>query len=163
LSVVEGGVTKARDHAGVIAPPPLLALGALAIGIVTEQALGGPWLAFPDWTRGVSAALGAAALALALGAVRELRRFRTAVEPWRPTTAIVSTGVYRLTRNPIYLGFVLLYAGVAIWAESLLAIALLAPLLIVLDVGVIRREERYLSAKFGAAYDDYRARVRRWI
>lgn len=156
-------MTEARDNAGVIAPPPLLVLGALAAGVLTERALGGPWLAFPEWTRLVSAVLGAAALTLALGAVRELRRFGTAFEPWRPTTAIVNTGVYKLTRNPIYLGFALLHAGLALWAESILTLALLAPLLAVLDVGVIRREERYLSAKFGAAYDDYRASVRRWI
>jgi protein-S-isoprenylcysteine O-methyltransferase Ste14 len=72
-------------------------------------------------------------------------------------------GLYRFSRNPIYLGFAITYAGLAIAMDSVLVLLLLVPCLIVVDRFVIQREERYLSAKFGADYDAYRARVRRWL
>jgi protein-S-isoprenylcysteine O-methyltransferase Ste14 len=91
------------------------------------------------------------------------RRRATAVQPWKPSTALVGGGPYGFTRNPIYVGFALVYVGVAVLSRSWTMLALLAPCLILTDRGVIAREERYLSAKFGADYDAYRARVRRWL
>lgn len=156
-------MTETRKTAGVIAPPPLLFAAPLALAVLGERALGGPWIGFPDWAHVVSVALVVAALALALGAIVALRRAQTAVEPWKPTSALVTDGVYRFTRNPIYLGFALVYVGVALWYASALALALLLPLLALVELGVIRREERYLDGLFGEAYLAYRARTRRWI
>jgi protein-S-isoprenylcysteine O-methyltransferase Ste14 len=87
----------------------------------------------------------------------------TAVEPWKPTTAIVTTGPYRLTRNPAYLGMALTYVGIALLAGALWALVPLPFVLIVIDRAVIAREERYLERKFGRQYLDYKAGVRRWI
>jgi protein-S-isoprenylcysteine O-methyltransferase Ste14 len=76
---------------------------------------------------------------------------------------VVSAGPYRFTRNPIYIGMVLGIVGVGLAAGSAWTMLMALPFVVVIDRGVIAREERYLSAKFGATYDTYRARVRRWI
>jgi protein-S-isoprenylcysteine O-methyltransferase Ste14 len=102
-------------------------------------------------------------LAVELWAIGAFRRRRTAVQPWKPSTALVADGPYRFSRNPIYLGFAVTHLGLALALNSWLALALLIPCLVVVDRGVIAREERYLAAKFGAPYDVYRARVRRWL
>ena len=86
----------------------------------------------------------------------------TNVRPDQPTLAIVTDGPFRFTRNPLYLATTGLYVAIALVVYSL-ALVLLAPMLVVLDWGVIRREERYLEAKFGEPYRVYRARVRRWL
>jgi protein-S-isoprenylcysteine O-methyltransferase Ste14 len=85
------------------------------------------------------------------------------VPTWMPTTALVTGGPYRISRNPIYLALTLVYLGLALAWGSLWPVVLLAPLLIVMRYGVIGREERYLEARFGDAYRAYRAAVRRWI
>ena len=99
-------------------------------------------------------------LILALG---RFRRAGTAVEPWRTSTALVTNGVYRFTRNPMYLAMALLYLGAALAADSVLALVLLPPLLVLVRVGVISREERYLERRFGDEYRRYRSSVRRWL
>ena len=76
---------------------------------------------------------------------------------------IVTEGVYRWTRNPMYLGMALIYLGFALLLDSLVALILIFPLVFVIQKEVIEREERYMEAKFGDAYRDYKARVRRWI
>ena len=87
----------------------------------------------------------------------------TAVEPWKPTTAIVTTGPYRFTRNPAYLGMALTYVGIALLSSALWVLVPLPFVLAVIDRGVIEREERYLVAKFGEEYLGYKRTVRRWI
>ena len=94
------------------------------------------------------------------------RRFVAAgtnIPPNLPTTALVVDGVYGRTRNPLYLGSTLVYLGLSVAAGSLWAIMLVVPLLWVINVGVIAREESYLERKFGDAYRAYKARVRRWV
>jgi protein-S-isoprenylcysteine O-methyltransferase Ste14 len=152
------------DTPGVIAPPPLLFFGALALGAAVDFWLLRVPTGLPAWLRYVlGAVLGAAAAGLAVGALARFRRSGTAVEPWRPSTSLVTDGVYRFSRNPIYLGMALLYVGSALAVDSGVALALLLPLLALVQVGVIRREERYLEGKFGDAYRRYRASVRRWL
>jgi protein-S-isoprenylcysteine O-methyltransferase Ste14 len=75
----------------------------------------------------------------------------------------VTSGPYRLSRNPGYLGLALVYAGIAILSGALWALATLGPTLIVVDRGVILPEERYLSRRFGEEYSCYRRRTRRWL
>ncbi|HEV7253159.1 MAG TPA: isoprenylcysteine carboxylmethyltransferase family protein [Mesorhizobium sp.] len=160
--MAHSSLSASRDHAHVIAPPPLIFAAFLAAGAVAGSYVG--------WGIGLSSALrqvagfgllvaGTVFLALALGL---FRRAQTCPEPWQPTTAIVSTGIYGITRNPMYVGMALAYAGVALLAHSLMALLLLPFALAVIHFGVIRREERYLEAKFGDEYRGYAARVRRW-
>jgi hypothetical protein len=75
----------------------------------------------------------------------------------------VTTGPFRWSRNPLYLANLIIYVGTTLVVDALWPFVLLVPLIALLEWGVIRREERYLSRKFGAPYDAYRARVRRWL
>jgi protein-S-isoprenylcysteine O-methyltransferase Ste14 len=103
------------------------------------------------------------ALVIIFGAAGRFRAAGTNIPPSLPTTALVTDGIYTRTRNPFYLGSTLVYCGLAVAAGSLWAIVLLVPLLWVINVGVIAREERYLERRFGEAYRTYKGRVRRWV
>lgn len=151
-----------RDSAGVVAPPPLIYLGGLAVGFALEALL--PGSSVPDavqWILG--GVLLVAGLALLGSFNTAFHRKGTAVEPWKPTTAIVTTGPYRLTRNPAYLGMALVYIGIALLADALWVLVPLPVVLLIIDRAVIAREERYLERKFGQEYLDYKGRARRWI
>jgi protein-S-isoprenylcysteine O-methyltransferase Ste14 len=150
------------DTAGVRVPPPLIYLAGLAVGFGLEGLL--PGSSVPgviQWVLG--GVLVVAGVALLASFNSAFARKGTAVEPWKPTTAIVTTGPYRLTRNPAYLGMALVYAGVALMSDALWVLAPLPVVLALVDRGVIAREERYLERKFGQEYVDYKARVRRWV
>src|SRR6266852_6191770 len=147
------GGSGAPDVAGVIVLPPLIFLGFLAAAAVLEAVVPLPLLAAHAAGGFVMIAMGA-------------RRFLAAgtnIPPTLPTTALVVDGIYRRTRNPFYLGTTLVYLGLGVAAGSLWAIGLVVPLMWVINVGVVAREERYLERKFGDAYRAYKARVRRWI
>jgi protein-S-isoprenylcysteine O-methyltransferase Ste14 len=159
------GGSGAPDVAGVIALPPLIYLGFLAAATVLEVVVPSPLLtthgALLRYLAGAALAVGGFVM-IAMGS----RRFQAAgtnIPPTLPTTALVVDGIYRRTRNPIYLGTTLVYLGLGVTAGSPWAIALLVPLIWVINVGVVAREERYLERKFGDAYLTYKARVRRWI
>lgn len=151
------------DSPDVIAWPPLLYAGTLALGILLHLAV--PVRPLPPgparWAAGGLLAL----LSLALGAwgERTMQRAGTNVNPMRPTTRIVTGGPFRFSRNPLYLSVTGLYLAVALLVNALWPLVLLVPLMIVVQQGVVKREERYLEAKFGEEYRAYRARVRRWL
>jgi protein-S-isoprenylcysteine O-methyltransferase Ste14 len=96
---------------------------------------------------------------------RALWRFRragTPAEPWKPTTALATGGIYRRTRNPMYQAFLLFVLGFAFAFTSDWIFLILPFAILLMHVAVVRREERYLAAKFGEAYRDYCARVPRY-
>jgi protein-S-isoprenylcysteine O-methyltransferase Ste14 len=101
--------------------------------------------------------------ALAALSARNFRLAGTSVVPGEPSTALVETGPYRFTRNPIYIGFVLAYFGLSIMLTSLWVLLLLIPVLMVLQRGVVEREEDYLEQQFGDGYRKYKVRVPRWL
>jgi protein-S-isoprenylcysteine O-methyltransferase Ste14 len=146
----------------VIAPPPLVYLGGLGIGFGLEALL--PSASLPDW---LTCPLGGLMLlaggGLAASFVRAFQRAGTPVKPAEPAAKLVTSGPYRLSRNPGYLGMALVYAGIAILSQALWALTMLVPTLMLIDRGVILREERYLSRKFGEEYASYRRRSRRWL
>ena len=152
------------DHSGpgVHFPPPLIFALAIALGVVLD----GNWIQWrhimhPSQFAGV--AVGFPGLLLILISLGLFRRFRTRPEPWEPSTTLIQTGIYRVSRNPMYLGMAVLSAGVALYFESIAALILLVAAIVVIDRYVIAREEDYLARRFGSEYDAYRARVRRWI
>jgi protein-S-isoprenylcysteine O-methyltransferase Ste14 len=148
----------------VIAPPPLIFGVPLAAGLAGQFLLlnGGMGLpALVRWPCGILGIL--AGLAMIGMAVERFARAGTNPEPWKPATTVVADGIYRLSRNPMYLGMALAYAGIAVLADSALTLALLVPALLIVDFGVIRREEAYLERKFGARYRSITARTRRWL
>jgi protein-S-isoprenylcysteine O-methyltransferase Ste14 len=158
------GGSGAPDVAGVIALPPLIFLGFLAAAAVLEAIVPFPVPAahvFPRFVAG--AALAAAGFVMIVMGTRRFLAAGTNVPPNLPTTALVVDGIYRRTRNPLYLGTTLVYLGLGVAAGSFWAIGLVVPLLWVINIGVIAREERYLERKFGDAYRAYKARVRRWV
>lgn len=158
-------MSAAKDHPGILIPPPLIFIGFLAAGWAAETyLLGDPALNLPDMVRRWGAVILVVLGFLLEGeAAERFRQKKTAIEPWKPSTALATTGSYRFSRNPIYLGMAVIYAGIALGLDSPLGLALLAPCLVVIDLYVIRREERYLEARFGADYLQYKARVRRWL
>src|SRR6185312_1322128 len=142
------------DSAGVRFPPPFVYLGALLLGLaaerfVTLRSFGVDW----QLLVATGALLFVAGAVMMLAAAGLFRRLGTNVPPSQPTTLIATTGPYRWTRNPMYLGMALIYAGLAIGFDGPIAFALLPLVLIAIQTQVIAREERYLEAKFG---DDYR-------
>jgi len=150
------------DKANVLLPPPLIFLAALVVGLLLQHVVPVRWLpaSWADWIGGVLVAI---AIGLALSGVLALRAARTAIDPRKPTTAIVRQGPYRFSRNPLYVALILLCVGIAALSNILWIVLLLVPAVVVQRVGVIRREEAYLDRKFGAEYRAYQARVRRWI
>jgi protein-S-isoprenylcysteine O-methyltransferase Ste14 len=154
----------APDVPGVIALPPLIFLGFLAAAAVLEAIVPFPVPVAHSLARYVAGAVLVAGgfVMIAMG-TRRFVAAGTNVPPTLPTTALVVDGIYRRTRNPLYLGLTLIYLGLGVTAGSLWAIGMVVPLLWVINVGVVQREERYLERKFGDAYRAYQARVRRWI
>ncbi len=148
----------------VVARPPVLFVGTLVAGLLSDFVVIRQHIGFSETWRfsigGIAIALGAVLLALAVGG---FARAGTGVRHAAGSSALVTTGAHAFTRNPMYLGMALVYAGLALFADSLVALVLLAPLLLVIQFGVNAREERFMEAKFGDAYRAYRKRVRPWI
>jgi protein-S-isoprenylcysteine O-methyltransferase Ste14 len=103
------------------------------------------------------------AVTIAFLAVREMSAARTPLNVRKAPTRIVSSGIFQRSRNPIYLGMVLLCAGIAFVVDSLWLLALTALLAAVLQKGMIEPEEAYLERNFGEDYLRYKTKVRRWI
>jgi protein-S-isoprenylcysteine O-methyltransferase Ste14 len=151
-----------RDNPGVIAPPPLIALATVLLGLALDWFLP-PFILrglFGFWTRLVlGGILITAAIVLAALAVRSFRQAATNVEPWRPALTLVTTGIYGLIRNPMYTAIIIFIAGLAIALGSDWMLVLLVPAALILHFGVVKREERYLEAKFGDSYRSYKQAV----
>jgi protein-S-isoprenylcysteine O-methyltransferase Ste14 len=153
------------DIAGVIAPPPLIALAAVLIGLALD------WL-LPAYViavllpRTLHIALGialiAAGAALAIAARNTFVRGGTNVNPYQPVLALVTGGVFDYVRNPMYVGLMLISAGIGVAFASDWTLVMTVVLAVVLHNGVVRREERLLEEKFGDAYRQYKARVPRY-
>ncbi len=157
-----GMTAEDKRGPGLKFPPPLLAvlMAAAAWLIDSQQPLpitsgGGLWL-------GGGIVIGLA-LTIALLALVQFLAHKTHVEPWHPTTAIIQNGLYRFSRNPIYLAFCIATVGVGLLLNSWWIVASSLPLKSLLQRLVIQREEAYLERKFGQDYLEYKRRVRRWI
>ena len=157
-------MTAEPDNAGVRFPPPFLYLGALLLGFAVEHFSGLRSFGIDWWLQvTVGVLLFIAGASLMLAAAGLFRRLGTNVPPSQPTTLVATTGPYRWTRNPMYLGMALIYAGLAIGFDGPVALALLPLVLATIQTQVIAREERYLEAKFGDDYRRYKSKVRRWL
>ncbi len=155
-------MADSHDAVGVALPAPAIFAGAFLIGLALD------WLTprgmLPHGARMVGWGLLLVGIAgIGLPALVALRRAGTSPNPRRPTTALVVTGPYRLTRHPLYLSMTIVYAGIALAVNALWAVVLLPVAMVLIDRGPMAREERYMEQKFGDAYRIYKARVRRWI
>ena len=142
--------------------PPLIYLTSIVAGLAFQ------WM----WPRPVLSGVGpgplggilvVVAILVFAGLGAAVPHCRHASTPRKPTTAIVRTGPYRFSRNPIYLAFSLLQLGVALWVNSWWLVATLAAAVALIHYVVVPREERYLEARFGAEYLHYKGSVRRWL
>ncbi len=154
--------TSTSDSPRIIAPPPLIYVGGLTIGIILHWLKPLPFvpgnLALP-----LEAIFIAVSVVLFVTALRTFAKAKTNVDPRKPTTRIVSTGPYRFSRNPIYLSMTLLSVGIALWVNTLWMLIILVPVLLIMQFGVIAREETYLTRKFGEEYLRYTSNVHRWL
>lgn len=156
---------KSRDTAGIIIWPPLLALATLLAGIGLDWLIPiGAFALVPFWPR-IALGLALAMLGglMAMRAKGVFERIGTNVEPWKPSLALATAGIYARTRNPMYVGLGLLTLGAAVAFASVWTLLLMIPAATVLHFGVVLREERYLAAKFGEEYRRYRAAVPRYF
>ena len=158
-------MTPVRDNAGVIAPPPLIALAAVVLGLALDWLLPAYVLTvlLSYWERVfIAVILIGAGAALAIPAMRGFRSAGTHVEPWKASTVLVTGGVFGRLRNPMYVGLTLLLAGLSIFLASDWMLVMTIVFMPVIHFGVVKREERYLEAKFGDAYRAYKASVPRY-
>ncbi len=154
--------TAERDRAGVIAPPPLIFLVPLLLGLALQRLR--PLPRPPRWlSRSVGWPLVLLALATNLWAATTFRRARTPLDPRKPVARLVTWGPFRFSRNPNYVAFTALYLGLALVRRALWPLLFLPLALWAVRRGVIEREERYLARRFGDEYRRYQARVPRWL
>jgi protein-S-isoprenylcysteine O-methyltransferase Ste14 len=146
-------------------PPVLVWLIAAGLAIVLGVAGGPLWTIDADLARALAPLPALSGLAIAFLGVYEFRRAATTVDPRYPERAaqLVQGGVFRLTRNPMYLGLLLLLAALVIWMRSLVAVIVLPLFVLYLGRFQIAVEERAMAKHFGAEYEAYRRRVRRWL
>ena len=156
------------DTANAVVRPPLLFLAALLLGFASDHLLplpfpvpgSGPLHAASVVAAGCLILVGVAAFGAGL---RNFTCAETPVQGNRPTRTLVTRGIHGWSRNPIYLGMFLVYAGIGLVVRSPWILLLLLPLAVTIRYGVVAREEAYLERRFGTAYRDYKARVRRWL
>jgi protein-S-isoprenylcysteine O-methyltransferase Ste14 len=153
---------SSRESAGVLAPAPIFFVIASVLGAAIE------WfrpsaLLVQTYSVAVGALLIVVSVFLVLAVLVQMSRAKTSFDAGKPTTVLITTGVFRLSRNPTYLSLALLQVGLALAFQSLWVLLLVIPAVAVTHWGVILREERYLHGKFEAEYLQYSRKVRRWL
>lgn len=156
----DGMQTKGGPNPGLLRPP-IIFLCAILMGIALKRAWPLPFM--PSALRLLGPLVTACAVVLFLLSYREFRRAGTSVQGSKRSTAIVRTGPYRFSRNPIYLAFILLVLGLSVWLNNLWLLVTLVPAAGLMAAVVIPREERFLERNFPEQYSSYKAAVRRWL
>lgn len=152
----------ATNRAGIVAPPPVMYLGVLSLGLLLEWLWPMRLLRWPLAVGVGSAILVCGVIGLA-AAIRTIWRAQTPIDPYKATTALVTDGLFRFSRNPIYVSDTLIYVGLSLALNAWWALALTPVLVLIMQVGVVAREEGYLERKFGDDYLRYKRQVRRWL
>lgn len=157
--------TPDADSPRINFPPPLAFIGTLLAGWALEGWIGYP--AIPVIPYRLLHSFGMIALVLGAAIILTAQglflRFNTDSRPWKADSNLILEGVYKWSRNPMYLGMALVYLGITMLNDSGTQLCLLPPLLFVIQKEVIEPEETYLAARFGEEYLAYKASVRRWI
>jgi protein-S-isoprenylcysteine O-methyltransferase Ste14 len=156
--------TESRDGAAVRFPPPFVPLIALGLGIAAHLWLLPLSIPLANGVRyGAAVLLLGSGTALMLSAFGLFRRTGQDAKPWESTPEIISTGIYRYTRNPMYVSMGLLQAGIGVALANGWVVLLVPVVWAVIYFIAIRHEEAYLEGKFGSVYTEYKSSVRRWI
>ena len=141
--------------------PPIVFLAAVLLGSVLNRAW--PLALVPSTLRWLGLVMVLCAVLLFVLSYREFRAAGTSVRGSERSTTIVRTGPYRFSRNPIYVSFILLVAGLTVWRNDLWLLVTLVPAVGIIAGVVIPREERFLERNFQDQYLSYKAAVRRWL
>jgi protein-S-isoprenylcysteine O-methyltransferase Ste14 len=150
------------EVSGGYTPVALIFILGLVGGIAVNLVL--PVPIWPSvWIRLVGLAPLAIGAVLFAWARSAFRRHRTSLMPWSPSTTLVQDGPYSFSRNPIYLAFCTMYLGLSLVFNSGYILVMLLVVLVLFDRTQIPREERYLEAKFGEQFTNYKGKVRRWV
>lgn len=155
---------ETRDGAAVRIPPPLIPLAAVGVGFLLAAGLGplpAPAVGGARWILG--GAISLAGVALLVAAMGPFRETGQDPKPWVASPELIARGVYRWTRNPMYLGMGVIQAGLGVLFANLWIVLLVPISWLLIWWTAIRHEEAYLERKFGDAYRGYRQRVRRWL
>lgn len=157
-------MTSTIDSKGpaVKCPPPLIFIGCLAAGFGVQQILP-VTLGLALWGKLIGTAVFSYAAVMLLLLLSRYVRAKTHIEPWKPTTTLLTSGLYAHTRNPIYLMFCLLNIGVGLYFNSLWVTLSFIPSAWLVYHVAIRKEEAYLLRKFGTRYSEYKNSTRRWL
>jgi protein-S-isoprenylcysteine O-methyltransferase Ste14 len=150
------------DNPGVIALPPVIWLVNAVISVLVHLFIRLPIMRY-SFCLVCGIALIILAPTLALWALRRMKAAGTNVHPSEPALTIVRGGPFRFTRNPMYLALCLVQVALGFFLNDWITLLFVVPLAVILHYGVILREERYLTAKFGEPYLQYKGQVRRWI
>jgi protein-S-isoprenylcysteine O-methyltransferase Ste14 len=152
------------DNAGVKVPPPFVYVAGIVLGWLVHRAWPLPIFDRPGAVRlALAVVFGLGWLVFCAPAFASFWRSHTTLIPNQPASVLVTTGIYSVTRNPMYLSLALLYLAVAMVLNSWWVVVLLPLVLLVIQRAVISREERYLARAFPHEYAEYRRRVRRWL
>lgn len=151
------------DNPGVIAPPPLLYLGAFFMGTIMNFVQPEPIPASASILRAFGIALLFLSASVARWSFVTMKSMGTSADPRKKSSALATGGPFGFSRNPIYVAMTGLYLGTSFLSNSLWILLFLAPLLLVMHRGVILREERYLEREFGEAYRNYKSKTPRWL
>jgi protein-S-isoprenylcysteine O-methyltransferase Ste14 len=162
LSVKENKMEQKPDHAQVVVNPFVIYLGLAIAAVVIQQIIPLPFAAQTP-ARVLGVLLIALNFGFGLPAIRGMLKVKTSPNPRHPSTTLVSSGSYRFTRNPMYVGLTLVFAGALTFFQIAWGL-LFVPLVVwLITIWVIIPEEEYLENKFGDDYLHYKSKVRRWI
>jgi protein-S-isoprenylcysteine O-methyltransferase Ste14 len=151
-----------QDSAQVRIPPPLISLSCVLLGA------GLHWIYPLHLAAGslrwlIAGLLIFTGVAVILYCAWTFRKRGTNIEPWKKTSHLITSGIYRISRNPIYSSFVIVGLGLAFAVNSIWIVLMMVPLVLIINRIVIAKEERYLEEKFGDVYFSYKEKVRKWI
>ena len=151
-----------KNGPGVKSPPPLIFIGLLLAGYGLQQVL--PiGLGITLWSKAIGSVLILSGMLSLLFLLATYLRKKTNIEPWKPTTYIITSGLYACSRNPIYLSLCLVAIGIGFLLNSLWIVFSFLPSAALVYCFAIKKEEAYLEAKFGEQYLCYKRKVRRWL
>lgn len=153
-----------KNHPGIYVPPPLIYAAFFLISIFLQKR----WPLDTQLLTSTAAhvigwVLGALYLLFFLVSMRRFMISKNTIVTIKPATSLETTGIYSITRNPMYLSLLLLYGALAVFIGNWWTFLMLPPLILIIQGYVIRKEEAYLHQAFGPSYEVYRQKVRRWF
>ena len=153
---------KTHSATGISIPPPVFFVAALLAGTGLNH-LSPLSLLSNEWGHLIASILFAVAGTTMLSVIFLFHRANTTIDVRKAASAIITDGPYRFSRNPAYVSLILLYLGIGLWFSNGWILLMVVPAILITDIRVVRKEERYLEEKFGEEYFRYKSTVRRWL